>query len=340
MQHSAEIRWFYQEPLPKEMLYWFQSKQSEGEREDRYLLFDGCASVGVKIRGGQEKNLFEIKALRAEPETMLLPGGVSGRTDCWVKQSFDDSALCDWLKKLRQENDGWEVVKKERWLRKFSLDQSTLMEVPTGEKPTEGCNVELTRIAVGEQQWWSFAFEAFGRHECVQGNLCVAANYFFSRHPPIRAFRLADSQSYPAWLARNANVRTSDPREAEFHQRAGQSHAEARKLLTTMATASFGVLYATLTGKSAPLLLGYNKWLALAAMISMGLAAGAGIYAWRADAQWAYEAAENFGLFPGLAKPDGGIWHEKKKQYDRLQIALFFLGLLLGLGLTVSLLWT
>lgn len=341
MQHSAEIRWFYQETLPDELISWFRQPRSESEREDCYLLLDGCESVGVKIRGGQEKNLFEVKALRGTPETMQLPGGVSGRTDCWAKRSFDDSALSGWLNKLRQENDGWRVVKKERWLRKFSLDQSTLMEVLSSEKPQEGCNVELTRIVVGQEQWWSFAFEAFGKPECVQENLRIVANHFFSLHPPVKGFRITDSWSYPAWLARNTTdsvSTTPDPRVADFHQRAGQSHAETRKLLTAMTTASFGVLYATLTSRSAPLLHGYNKWLALAAMISMGLAAVAGIFAWRADARWAYEAADNFKNCPGLTEPVGGIWHERKKQYDRIQIALFFLGLLLGLGLTIRLL--
>jgi hypothetical protein len=35
----------------------------------------------------------------------------------------------------------------------------------------------------------------------------------------------------------------------DFHKRAGQSHSEARKLLTGMGVGGVGVLYATLTGK-------------------------------------------------------------------------------------------
>src|SRR5690242_14978386 len=38
----------------------------------------------------------------------------------------------------------------------------------------------------------------------------------------------------------------------DFHKRAGESHAEARKFLTAMAVGTLAVLYATLTGKDAP----------------------------------------------------------------------------------------
>src|SRR5947209_8406971 len=83
---------------------------------------------------------------------------------------------------------------------------------------------------------------------------------------------------------------TSRDHEAEFHNRAGESHAEARKLLTGMAVGSFGVLYATLTGKDAPMLDGSNNKLALWGIITMAVSAGCGLFAWRADAAWAYQA--------------------------------------------------
>jgi hypothetical protein len=74
---------------------------------------------------------------------------------------------------------------------------------------------------------------------------------------------------------------------AEFHKRAGESHMEARKLLTAMAVGSLGVLYATLTGRDAPALAAYSKILAILAIFAMGLSAAFGFAAWRADARWA-----------------------------------------------------
>lgn len=129
-----------------------------------------------------------------------------------------------------------------------------------------------------------------------------------------------------------------DSRVNEFHKRAGESHSEVRKLLTTMAVGSLGVLYATLTGKDAPALDAYGRWLALAAVILMVLAAGFGLAAWRADAAWAYRAAKNFEAHPELVVPNGDPWHLFKKWCDWLQVALFGAGLLLAALLTLRLL--
>jgi len=129
-----------------------------------------------------------------------------------------------------------------------------------------------------------------------------------------------------------------DDRVSEFHRRSGESHSEARKLLTAMAVGSIGVLYATLTGKEALALDAFNKWLALTAVVSMALSAGFGLAAWRADAAWAYRAAVNFGKKPDLTKPNGGPWHMVKKWCDRFQVALFSAGLLLAALLTLRLL--
>lgn len=124
-------------------------------------------------------------------------------------------------------------------------------------------------------------------------------------------------------------------RVGHFHERAGKSHAEARKLLTGLSVGSLGVLYATLAGRTAPALDPAAKWLAVAVVIAMALAAGCGLAAWRADAAWAYRAAVNFEKDPLRAVPDGGVWHGLKKGCDLLQIGLFAIGLSLAALLTL-----
>jgi len=136
-----------------------------------------------------------------------------------------------------------------------------------------------------------------------------------------------------------------------FHQRARESHAEARKLLTAMAVGSLGVLYATLIGKDAPDLAdysNYSKWLALGIAFSMILAAIFGLAAWRADAAWAYEKAE--GKKSVEKKCRRFLWiknwrdeeqrldkcHCIKKWCDKSQLYLFGVGLVFAAWLTVT----
>ncbi len=203
MQHSAEIRWFIMGALTPEVRDWFcrgENLEPE-ERTDQYLIFPGCESVGVKIRGGGGgKDPFEIKALKGTSETIQFPNSVSGRTDCWVKWSNSDPANQAWLEALREEPTGWLPVAKKRWVRKFAISGDVATEVPSEQRPAEGCNVELTELEVGGERWWSFAFEAFGAAEHVRDNLRVATAQFLSTSPPV-SFSVANSCSYAVWLA-------------------------------------------------------------------------------------------------------------------------------------------
>ena len=121
----------------------------------------------------------------------------------------------------------------------------------------------------------------------------------------------------------------------DFHKRAGESHAEARKFLTAMAVGTLAVLYATLTGKDAPSLADENRLIAILAIMAMALSAGSGLAAWRADAAWAFTAGNRS---PKRGKPDGGWWHDIKKWCDYSQVATFAAGLLLTAILTLRLL--
>jgi hypothetical protein len=148
----------------------------------------------------------------------------------------------------------------------------------------------------------------------------------------------------------------SDEQRDKFYQRAGESHGEARRLLTAMAVGSLGVLYATLIPKDAPDLGAYSKALALGIAFSMVLSAGFGLTAWRADAAWAYQSGE-------VGKKSGNRgrnrkweclrslrmrnwrekslrltqWHCIKKWCDRVQLASFGVGLFLAALLTLEL---
>lgn len=199
MLYSAEVRWFYHEPRPESILNWFCTNKSlspEDPRMDHYLVFPGSESVGIKIREGK----FEAKALRGASEIVQYPYNISGRSECWIKWSYEKEAVKTWVQAILSESHGWVDVTKVRWLRKFSLDHPELLEVSDDERPKEGCNVELTQLTIAGEEWWSFAFEAFGEPGQVREYLQKVAEHFFSIHPPI-LFQAINSCPYPVWLA-------------------------------------------------------------------------------------------------------------------------------------------
>jgi len=199
MLHSSEVRWFYHTALLDDTVAWFCAGRALEleQRVDSYLLFPGCETVGLKVRQGEN---FEVKALRGTPEIVHYTTHVSGQSDCWVKWSYSKPPVASWIEAILREGSGWVSVEKARRLRKFSLDSSSLQELSGDTRPTQGCNVELTRLRVHNEEWWSFAFEAFGAADQVRSHLQTVADYFFTNHAPIHTFEVSDSYAYPTWL--------------------------------------------------------------------------------------------------------------------------------------------
>jgi hypothetical protein len=201
---SAEIRWFFPRPWSDEVRLWFSAGRElepEGEREDQYLLFPDCETVGVKLREGK----LEVKARVSGPSPISLENGVRGQTDQWVKWSFASQGLPALTQDLLQSGQ-WVGVQKKRIVRKFSADSDSVKEVPPKQQPfpASGCNVELTAIKVNAtpKLWFSLGFEAFGPPAAVARILDEAVRSFFSGNGAMPGIRLSESESlnYPAWL--------------------------------------------------------------------------------------------------------------------------------------------
>ena len=218
MLRSAEVRWFISGALPGEVLSWFkagQSLDSAGVQVHEYLLFPDCQSVGVKLREGR----LEIKAILAAPQPLNLEPGIQGRTEEWVKWSFESEGLQTIDPALHQAGC-WLKVYKERFLRTFSADGGNLVEViarpgPELRSPLRmGCNIELTRIEaeVNPRFWFSLGFEAFGPSDLATKILPEAVHLFFQGHGGMPRISLGerDSLSYPAWLAKVAKTLEKD----------------------------------------------------------------------------------------------------------------------------------
>jgi len=203
MQHSAEIRWFHRGAAGDATMRWFSDGRALAPevRTDRYLVFPGCESGGVKLRSYGPKRNLEIKLLRGAAEPMTLPSGVSGRADCWVKWSYGEASVDALVGELTQACGAFVDVAKTRWLRKFSTDGGEPEEVDPGARPASGVGAELTALVVRGEAFWSFALEAFGAPERVRSTLEVVAREFLGARPPVDPFSTANSCSYPAWLA-------------------------------------------------------------------------------------------------------------------------------------------
>ena len=126
------------------------------------------------------------------------------------------------------------------------------------------------------------------------------------------------------------------------HPRAAQSHAETRKLLTSIAVGSIGVLYASLVGKEAPALQNISGYFAITIVVSMALAVLCGISASKAASAFEYQSSPYFSTSAlddteKKALEDGmKRWLKVRTWCDRIQLLSFVIGLGFAAWLTVG----
>jgi hypothetical protein len=205
VQPSAEVRWFFKvqpenEAIPSEVEAWFcQGKVLPvEERDDTYLRFHGCETVGVKLRAGKN---FEIKARCTPPVRTHFTPTVTGNVDTWLKWSSSHRDLVESFSSLPSLEE-WVQVSKRRRSRKWSLDGDLVEVDARRSQPREGCVAELTVVELAGKTWWTFGMEAFGSPATVSSNLARVTGYLFEIDLPPFRLNLEASFSYPALLAR------------------------------------------------------------------------------------------------------------------------------------------
>ena len=201
MWPTMEVRWFGRGGLPHEVQAWFESGQERPEeqasRVDHYLRVPHTNSLGIKLREGK----VEVKQLHQRHGVVRLHERVTGMMEHWRKWSFliaQPGALADALSPA----SSWVSVRKERELRKYQVtDSAAVKAIPTDHYPARGCYVELARLGVAGEVWWSLALEAFGNEGALRDTVSLVAKYVFGtgEPPPLEA---RASYGYPEWLQR------------------------------------------------------------------------------------------------------------------------------------------
>lgn len=218
--HTQECRWFSEGLVPDAVVEWFEDarpwERSTGIarlawprhwRVDRYLIFPGRDDLGLKLRlesgAPPESARIEVKGRVAELGLDDFGRAMRGRVDHWVKWSFEPAegpaALSQVLEKA-----GCCAVSKKRLLRRAWLQgQDKAVELPvTPVRFSRGMSVELTRISVEAQLWWTLGFEAHPCDDGVRDPFHDQVALFLANFPDPGILSPARSCAYPTWLQR------------------------------------------------------------------------------------------------------------------------------------------
>lgn len=186
---TREVRWFQDGPLPEAVRTWFAGPFSSSGTELRTDLYDLAAAhegTGIKRRSG---STFDTKHLLVREETVTLAPPFTGHVE-------------DWLKVSRPLNGGDPFTGPSVGVAKEIQTRRYLLGAGNGSGPA-GCEVELSSIAVGSLQAWSFCFETFGPARLRQESLMAGIESLLDESPPPSELHLGsdNSHSYPDWLA-------------------------------------------------------------------------------------------------------------------------------------------
>ena len=212
MPPTTELRWFLEESDFKLLKKLFKDDEyQESEQLEDYYLEGLKEHIGIKWRKGR----LEFKTRIHKEVPLVLPNGIQGQTEKWVKESLPDPSF----PKLEDKNERkkhwlrWVQLHKTRRKLKYQLLNGKLVPVanPNDTTTDSGCVVELTDFIAysGKEpvQGWTFAIEAFGNPQEQSASLKLFLESCFQPGLREAVDKKKTSYGYPAWLAQKLNVK-------------------------------------------------------------------------------------------------------------------------------------
>jgi hypothetical protein len=139
-----------------------------------------------------------VKVYQGSPGILEVAGRARGRLECWDKWSLP----CDFPGRSGADRPGWCPVRK--LIRRFASASGHTRAGTPGPSDETGCQVELTEVRAGGQDWWTLALEATGPARLRRAELAATAALVFAQALPGGVELGTDhSQSYAQWLSRD-----------------------------------------------------------------------------------------------------------------------------------------
>lgn len=190
---TLELRWFCHGTPPIEVEHWFSADcpgeplGSAEEREDFYLYTPECDYLNIKLRHGT----LEVKWRKAE----LGSVGIGKASSTSQNSLLWEGKVERWLKWICQDPDQEsiipaDVVGKGPWVG---------VKKKRSQRQYQGVAFELTQLSVGNDAWWSMAFEMpdKGANQIDSFKSVVNRVSETYRGPNLLADK---SYAYPSWL--------------------------------------------------------------------------------------------------------------------------------------------
>jgi hypothetical protein len=194
---TIEVRWFYPEVIPVDLLTWWDTLGEllvADNRTDVYLQ-SSSPDVGVKLRQGN----LEVKYRQARLGAMEINGFGSSHVERWLKWiCIDDSSSLNPAQFT--DRSGWITVAKSRLQRLYQVEFGDKIQLRSISKPQAGAAaIEVTQLQVEQQIWWTIACEYLGDNLDLDRQFLPLVNTLLLACPISHSDR-SISGGYPQWL--------------------------------------------------------------------------------------------------------------------------------------------
>ena len=192
IQLTAELRWFFDHPLPFATCLAPCAVDESPARHDFYLRGVG-KRLGIKWREGS----LEIKQQQGDPE-VYQHQEVVGYLEHWKKWSFPLAEREDF-----NRLDDWLAVTKCRYLARFTYcaDTQTVTPAAAQDEAANRCTLEYTHLVTEGQAYYTVGLEASGEAYCLTENLQQTIHYLTENTTLEKlGLELPKSSNYAQWI--------------------------------------------------------------------------------------------------------------------------------------------
>jgi len=177
---SKEIRWFLSTTGIKPIERWFENLSTPQKiaddnvypRQDFYLNMPGVKNMGIKIREPKEDNhygrwktKFEVKRQIETNNKIEFNNQVKGYANKWQKLSYEltgaEENILSINFPMRTESKEWIRVDKNRIMVQYNAETRRIYQ--GDDLLNEACGIELTKIKIAGNVYYSFGLEAFSK---------------------------------------------------------------------------------------------------------------------------------------------------------------------------------
>jgi hypothetical protein len=215
MLKSTETRWFLSEQSLETIEKWFNNKELFFKDKDLFPRQDYYLNLlhknlGIKIRepkkdeNGALKTQLEIKVLSSDDGAIKFNNGNTAYVNSWKKHSFslvpdekETNEIINLFQPEASDTSNWLKVDKDRLLVKFNAESEQLVFSDT--MIDEGAGIELTKLKINGNVYYSLGVEAFSVSSKEHENFNSATSYLFN-DLKISGLEKEDSLSYPEKL--------------------------------------------------------------------------------------------------------------------------------------------